>query len=125
MSASTWTAVGGEVVAATSCRWVSSWSRSSSAPGRSSATCRAISEPIEPPAPVMRTRRPRTARGLEVGLDLGAADRSTRFHVTDVLKLYPAANQVGETGDHPHDALCPFGERRHPPDQGGARRRHG
>ncbi len=41
-----------------SCRWVSSWSRSSSWAGLNSATCRAISEPIDPPAPVMRTRWP-------------------------------------------------------------------
>ena len=38
-------------------------------PGRSSATWRQISEPIEPPAPVTSTRRPveRAADGLEVG----------------------------------------------------------
>ena len=45
-------------VAAVSCRCVSSRSSSRSWPGLNLATWRAISEPIDPPAPVMRTRRP-------------------------------------------------------------------
>ena len=44
---------------AASCRCVSSWSSITSRSGSSAATCLAMTEPIDPPAPVTRTLRPR------------------------------------------------------------------
>ena len=51
----------GEVVADASCRWVSSWSSMTRTSGPKPDTCRQISDPMDPPAPVTRTRRPSSA----------------------------------------------------------------
>ena len=48
--------------AAASWRWVSSWSRSTTSAGSKLATWREISEPMEPPAPVISTRLPASER---------------------------------------------------------------
>ncbi len=63
MSASTSTISGrAPIESVVSNRWVSSLSSRMRRAGSESATCRAISEPIEPPAPVMSTRLPASSR---------------------------------------------------------------
>ncbi len=81
---------------AVSCRWVSSWSSRSSCAGPKPATWRAISEPIEPPAPVISTRRPceQAAHRVEVGLDLLAAEQVVDAEVADVARSDPAADDL-------------------------------
>ena len=67
-----------------------------SAAGSNSATWRAISEPIEPPAPVTRTRRPRSSRPhrVEVGLDLLAPEQVLDPQVADVARRDPCRRRA-------------------------------
>ena len=72
--------------------------------GWHAATCRAISEPIEPPAPVMRTRRPleQGAHRGQVGGDLGAAEQVVDAQVAERAGADPAADELLHRRKHAH-----------------------
>ena len=77
-------------------RCVSSLSSRMSDAGSNSATCRAISEPIDPPAPVIITRRPveQPTDRLEVGLHLLSPEQVLDPQVADVAGRDPAPDDL-------------------------------
>ena len=100
MSASTSSAVWSRLAAA-SCRWVSSWSRRTSRSGPRAATWRAISEPIEPPAPVMSTRRHRRRRGrVHIDARLGPAEQVLDAQVAHAADRRPAVEDLADRREH-------------------------
>ena len=109
-----------------SCRWVSSWSSSSSADGPNAATWRLISEPIEPPAPVMSTRlsADQLGDGGEVGDHLFAPEQIVDPDLAHVLEPQAGADDLLDRGDDPQGHAGRLGVGRDPLDQLPARRRH-
>ncbi len=100
--------------AITSCRCVSSWSSSTSSAGSNARTWRTISEPIDPPAPVIEDAPAgeHVSDDVLVHLDLLSAEEVLDLEVPDVADGHPAIHDLvdgredrqGQTCASSHDA---------------------